>query len=103
MAVEQNVTNWIETENGVAHMDRICNIFYAKIAADDDSDDDSDDGDTAANPTHGVWASFVNGESALIFQGTEGQAQAIIEGLRDENSATNLRILIPESLYNDDA
>ena len=88
------ITNWIETENGVAHMDRICNIFYAKIAADDDSDDDS-------TGNHGVWASFVNGESALIFQGTEGQAQAIIEGLRDQNSATNLRILIPESLYDD--
>ena len=102
MAVEMNITNWIETENGLAHMDRICSIFYAKIMDDSDSDSDDDDGeDAAANPTHGVWASFVSGDSALIFKGTEGQAQAIIEGLRTENSATNLRILIPESLYND--
>lgn len=91
------ISGWIETERGLSQMSLISNIFYASIANEDD-----DNGDIEPRPTHGVWATLASGDNVIIFQGTEDQAQAIVEGLRENNNATNLDGLIPAHLFPSD-
>lgn len=99
--------SWIDTSTGLVHMSHVCEFFMAKIAKEeeeapakedsdsDDETDNTDEEDATPAPTHGVWVTSVSGDTSIVYQGSEADAQTLIDELRKSNNSIDLEHMIP--------
>ena len=94
MALSQQ--SWIETHNGLAFVGDICDFFKAKIANEDEDEETNEESEKAG--THGVWATLKNGESRLVYQGSENKVNALMSDLRKTSNAVDISYLVPSHI-----